>query len=108
MIRDAGLRFPDHLTRRNGHHALARDRKSMLDVSTWQPVTRHHGPMIAQSVGLLAAHVDHRLDGQDKAFLQAKILTADFAANVVGNLRILVHDAADAMADVLLDDAKAG
>src|SRR5204862_7809982 len=56
------------------------------------------------------AHFDHRLDRDHQPRLQAKVHLAQFAVaahHEIRHLRVLVHDAADAVADVLLDDAVA-
>ena len=53
---------------------------------------------------VVAAEGEHRLDGQAQAGLE---LAARAAGPVVGDLRLLVHLGADAVADELADDAAA-
>src|SRR5260370_23777235 len=80
----------------------------MLDVSAGHQVFGNDSPVICKGFDGTPANVDHGLDGQHQAFFEPEILLAHVAADEIGDLRVLVHDAADAVADILLHHAEAG
>ena len=60
------------------------------------------------ALDLLRPHVDHRLDRDHQARLEAKVaVPPQLRADEIGHLRVFVHFAADAVADEALDDRKA-
>ena len=59
-------------------------------------VARLDGPAVGAHADLVAAEGEHRLDGQAQAGLDA---AAPVARAEVGDLRLLVHLGADAVAD---------
>ncbi len=65
-------------------------------VSTVQPSS--------EGADVLGPQRDHRLDGQDEARFEPDVVLAERLADEVGDLRLLVHVLADAVADELLDD----
>lgn len=76
----------------------------MLPLRGQLAVLGDRGPAVAEQAGLRAALVDHRLDGEDHAFLQ---LDAGTRTTVVEDLRLLVEHLADAMAAVFADHREA-
>ncbi len=62
------------------------------------------GPAILENLYLRFPGVDHRLDRQNHTCLESRALAA---GSEVGNLRVFVHAAADAVADKLADDSEA-
>ena len=69
-----------------------------------EPSTVDDGPVVGEDVGAVVAEREHRLDGQAQARLE---LAAAATGAVVGDLRLLVHLGADAVAHELADDAEA-
>src|SRR5439155_5570028 len=85
------------------------DGDGVLEVRRILPVASHHGPPVAQGARLVRADVDHRLDRQHQTRAQARVRlpTAPQGGPVVGEQRVLVRPLADAVADVITDDAVA-
>src|SRR5262249_23503549 len=92
---------------RHDVNALARQGEGVLDVDARQAVARHHGPVVAPDVGVIPAQVNHGLDGEHQALFQAEVVLADVAIDEVRHLRVLVHDPANAVADVVLHHTEA-
>src|SRR5947209_19940802 len=80
----------------------------MLDMDAGHAVLGYDCPVIVQDSRLRTAHIDHRLDGEDQPFLEAEVMLFHVAADIIGHLRRLMHDAADAVAYILFDDGEAG
>src|SRR6185503_21019759 len=89
-----------------GQHAgaVAGDRDRVLAVGRQAAVAGVDGPAVVAALDVVRARRDHRLDREHHARGQ---LGAAPGRAVVGDLRILVHVAADAVADQAADDAKA-
>ncbi len=76
----------------------------MLEVGGVAAVDGYGGPTVFKYLHFRASGVDHWLDGEDHAGLEARA----FAGGAeVGHLGVFVHGAADAVADELADDAEA-
>src|SRR5207248_2660156 len=92
--------------------AFRGDRQRVLDVYARQAILGYDGPVVVQRPRVGFAHVQHRFDGEHEAGFQLEIDLAQLfhaADDVVRNLRIFVHDAADAVADLFIEgDASAG
>src|SRR5690606_37579806 len=71
----------------------------VLEMHTGQPVCGDDCPVIIQDPYVFSPHVDHRLDSEHQAVLDREVPLADILGNIVGNLWLLMHLAADAMAD---------
>src|SRR5215212_5266390 len=80
------------------------DRDRELEVGRERAVLRVDGPVVAADPDRRAAHVDHRLDGQNHALLEQRALARRAE---VRDLRVLVHVAADAVTDERADYAEA-
>src|SRR5665811_201995 len=80
-----------------------RETDGVLEVCRQTTVCGLHRPTISIDFGRLTAHIEHRLDADRHA-------TPEFQPGslgaVVGDLRILMHLAADSMTHVLSDHAK--
>ncbi len=79
---------------------------NVLEVRAGHAVARHDGPVIAQGGDFFGAHVDNRLNSQDQAFLQTKVILETIAVDEVRDLRDFVPDPANPVPDVLLDYAE--
>src|SRR3954454_22744153 len=75
-----------------------------LEVGGQRPVLGVDRPAVVAHADLVAARVDHRLDREAHARLEQRALAG---IAVVGDLRLLVHLAADAVADERADDRQA-
>ncbi len=76
----------------------------MLELGRKRSVHREHRPLVVHDLGLVAADVDHRFDGEDHAGLHALV----FAPSAeVRDLRRHVELAADAVADIVANDRAA-
>src|SRR4051812_6938792 len=84
--------------------AVLRDGDGELEVGGQRAVGRIDGPVVIAEADVGAARVDHRLDGEHHARLEQG---AAPRLAVVGDLRVLVHVAADAVADQRADDRQA-
>src|SRR5579862_1446970 len=84
--------------------AVLGDRDAVLEMGGERTVAGHDRPVVGLHDRLVAAEGEHRLDGQAQAGLDPP---AGLAGAVVGDLGILVHRPADAVADELADDAVA-
>ena len=84
--------------------AVAGDRDRELEVGGQRAVLGVDRPVVVAHPHGVAAGRDHRLDGQDHALLEQRAL-AGLAE--VGDLRVLVHVAADAVADERAHDREA-
>ena len=74
----------------------------MFEVGCRFAVTRDDGPAVLQLADLFGAHIDHRFNGQDNARFQQFAVTGHA---IVRHFRIFMHIRADAVADVVADDA---
>src|SRR5829696_350242 len=83
---------------------LGGDRDRELEMGGERPVLGVDRPVVAADPDGRAPYVDHRLDGQDHALLERRALAR---RPEVRDLRVLMHVAADAVADELADDRKA-
>src|SRR5712671_5867108 len=73
-------------------------------MGTWLAVERGLGPVVAEHLHSLGAHVHHWLDGDHEAWLDAEVATAsEGAAEEIWHLRLFVHLPADAVAYEALD-----
>src|SRR5581483_9016467 len=86
--------------------ALGGQGQRVLDVGAGQAVLGHDGPVITQRLGVGPAHVDHRFDCQHQTLFQPEVVLLDLLVHEVRHLRRLVHDPADAVADIVLHDAE--
>src|SRR5271170_1993257 len=84
--------------------AIFCDGYGVLEVGAVTAVDCDGCPTVLEDTDFRAAGVDHGLDGENHAGLEAGAL-AGWAE--VGDLGVLVHGTADAMADKLADDAEA-
>src|SRR6266851_1904625 len=75
-----------------------------LEMGRIAAVGGHRGPFVLEHLDSRPTGVDHRLDGQHHAFLQARAVAR---VAVVGQLRLLVHLRADAVAHKLAHHGKA-
>jgi len=75
----------------------------VLEVGGGFAIGGDDGPAVGELAHLGAPHVDHRLDGDGHAGLE---LGLDFAA-IIGDVRLLMEGAPDAVTDELADDAVA-
>jgi hypothetical protein len=75
----------------------------VLEVGAIAAVDGDCGPTILENADFRAPGVDHGLDGEDHASLEARTLAG---VAEVGDLGIFVHGAADSVADKLPDDAE--
>src|SRR5262245_21468160 len=94
------VRSDDHNTRR-------RDRERVLDMDARKSVLSDDGPLVVENADVRPTPVDHRLDGLDHSRLEPEVPPLlQVPVDEVGHLGRLVHVAADAVTDVLLDDAE--
>ncbi len=84
--------------------AIFGDGDGVLEVGAVAAVDGDGGPAVLEDTDFGTAGVDHGLDGEDHAGLEAGALACGAE---VGDLGVFVHGAADAVADELADDAKA-
>src|SRR5277367_584354 len=85
--------------------AILRQSNAMLEMGRKGPVLRHRGPFVVQDAHFGRAGVDHRFDGQNHPFFQARVLTS--AVDVVGNLRLFVQLRPDPVSHHLAHHRKA-
>ena len=78
----------------------------MFNMGAGETIASNHCPVIAQDIDIGSAHVNHRLDCQYQSLFQHEIMLAHFGIDEVGNLGIFVHDTANAVAYVLIDDTE--
>src|SRR6202047_3500125 len=76
----------------------------VLEVGAVAAVDGNRGPAVLEDADFRAAGVDHGLDGQNHAGLEARAFAG---VAEVGDLGVLVHGATDSVADELADDAEA-
>ncbi|GMA88050.1 hypothetical protein GCM10025868_33000 [Angustibacter aerolatus] len=88
--------------RRQHPQARLADGHGVLEVRRAGAVDRDDGPPVVQHAGVGVAPGEHGLDGDGEARLHPHALVAHA---VVRHLRVLVHLGADAVTDVVLDDA---
>jgi len=87
--------------------AVLGNRERMLEMGTKTTIGSHLGPLVGQHFDPFCTYIHHRLDGNDKPWLNQEISTApQRPARKIGDLRILVHFAAYAMPDKALDGIK--
>src|SRR5262245_31032501 len=91
-------------TRREDLGSRPPHRDGVLEVRAPAPVPRHHRPAVALRVHLGATDVDHGLDGQHLPHGQFETPSRP---PVIGDLRVLVQLAADAVADQVAHHAEA-
>src|SRR5436190_3336599 len=84
--------------------AVLRDSDRELEVSGKRAIGRVHRPVVLAHADLGAAGVDHRLQSQDHPGLQRGALAG---LAIVGDLRVLVHVAADSVTHQRADDREA-
>ena len=82
-------------------NAILGDSQSVFHVHAGHAIAGNHGPVIVQHACVFPTHVDHWLNSQDQAFFQAEILSFHAFVDKVGDLGILVHDAPNAVTDIL-------
>ena len=101
---DAERRQPGGAAVLGGEHpdAARVHRDGVLPVRGVRAVGRGDGPLVVADEGLDRAGDHHRLDRHDEAGLDRRALAVDA---VVEDRRLLVHGAADAVADVVGEDA---
>src|SRR3954454_3842406 len=84
--------------------AFRGDRHRVLEVGRQRPVLAVDRPVVGRHADRVVADGHHRFDGQNHALLE---LLAGPGLAVVRDLRVLVHVAADPVADERADDAEA-
>jgi hypothetical protein len=90
----------------HGFGAVLGHEDGVLELGGEAAVFGTNGPTVALALhGILDASVDHRLDGENEAGLEA--LPAGFRCGNVGDSWRLMEIAADAVADIFLDDGEA-
>src|SRR5215813_2590339 len=82
---------------------LIEDRDGVLEVRGHRAIFGHGGPLVIQFLYVRGPGIYHGLDGDDKPRFHA---FAVVGLAEVGDLRVLVHLAASAVADELPDDRK--
>src|SRR5437764_8714932 len=90
--------------RREHFRPFLRDCDRVLDVRRRATVERDDSPPVLERLRFVRAHVEHWLDGKDVAGAYAD---ARAGPAVVRDLRVFVHPAPDAVADVVAHDAVA-
>src|SRR5882724_5860598 len=91
-------------TLREDLHPVRRDQHGVLELGRKGAVLGHRGPIVVQHFDFVAADVDHRLDREGHARLEA---IAFAPVPVVLHLRLIVELAADAVADEIAHDRAA-
>src|SRR3954466_14014816 len=88
--------------------AAVGDGDRMFEVGAWLRVERGLRPMVTMHFHALRAHVHHWFYGDDEPGFDAEVAAAaEGAAEEIGDLRLFVHLAADAVADEALNRGEA-